>query len=137
MENKTALKILIVDDDKFLINMYSLKFKNGDFEVEAACGGDEALTKLRTGYRPDILVSDLVMQKMTGFEFLEIVINEKLNGDAVVIILTNQGQTTDIEKAVNLKVDGYIVKATSIPSEVVEEVKNIYNKRQTTKNLIK
>jgi two-component system sensor histidine kinase ChiS len=137
MENKTALKILIVDDDKFLLNMYAIKFKNSNFVVDAACGGDEALAKLRMGYRPDILVSDLVMPKMTGFEFLEIVKKENLKGDAVVIVLTNQGQTTDIEKAVNLNVDGYIVKATSIPSEVVEEVKNIYNKRQTTKNLIK
>jgi len=137
MENKTALKIMIVDDDKFLLNMYEIKFKNSGFEVAAACGADDAINQLRLGYRPDILVTDLIMPKVTGFEFLEMVNKENLKGEAVIIVLTNQGQTTDIEKAVNLNVDGYIVKATSIPSEVVEEVKNIYNKRQTTKNLIK
>jgi CheY-like chemotaxis protein len=123
-------KIIIVDDDKFLLSMYALKFKNNNFDVEVALGGEEAINKIKAGYNPDIIMSDVIMPKMDGFEFVEKVKNEDLAPKAVYIILTNQGQTTDIDRAVKLGVDGYIVKATTIPSEVVGEVTDIYSKKK-------
>ena len=127
MENKNK-KIMIVDDDRFLIDMYTLKFSKGGFDVESATKGEEALEKLRGGFDPDILVLDVVMPSLDGIGLLEKIRQEKLADRAVVIMLTNQGQKSDIDQADKLGVNGYIVKAMTIPSEVLEEVMNIYNK---------
>lgn len=121
---------MIVDDDQFLIDMYSMKFSKDGFEVESATKGEEALEKLRGGFEPDILILDVVMPALDGIGLLEKIRQAKLANKATVIMLTNQGQKSDIDRAKKLGVDGYIVKATTIPSEVVEEVVNIYNKRK-------
>jgi len=126
MEN-TQPKVLIVDDDKFLLNMYSIKFSKNGFLVDSAVSGDEALKKIREGYEPNIILLDIVMPGMDGFDVLEAIKKEGIAQKALVIMLTNQGQLADIEKAKSYGVGGYIIKATTIPSEVVEEVTRIYN----------
>jgi CheY-like chemotaxis protein len=133
MENLKS-KVLIIDDDKFLLNMYSIKFSKNNFEVSSATSGEEALNKLKDGYNPDIILLDIVMPVMDGFEILENIKKNNLAPKASVIMLTNQGQLADIERAKSLGTSGYIIKATTIPSEVVEEVTKIYNLR---KNVIK
>ena len=130
MENKNT-KVLIVDDDDFLINMYSLKFKNEGFEVVNSKSGRDAVDKLKTGLKPDIILLDLIMPDIDGFGVLDSIKKDDLLGDGTVIImLTNQGSSDDIEKAKELGVDGYIVKATSIPSEVVKKVLEIFNNKK-------
>ena len=123
-------KILIVDDDKFLLGMYSMKFEKGGFEVKVASTGAEAIDTLTNGFKPDILLMDLIMPMMDGFVMYENIKKAKLADQAVAIMLTNQGQTNDINRARDLGIHGYIVKATTIPSEVVEEVIIIYNKNK-------
>lgn len=122
MNGTTPYKILIVDDDKFLLNMYSIKFQKEKFDVTVASDGLEAFEKLKGGFIPDAIVLDIVMPVMDGLEFLEKIRGEDLAKDATVLILSNQGQSSDIDKAKRLGIDGYIVKATTIPSEVVTEV---------------
>ncbi len=109
--------------------MYSLKFTKSGFEVNTAQNGTEVLKKLKEGYVPDILLMDIIMPAMDGLEVLAAIRAEKLVPTATVIMLTNQSDTTDIEKAKNLNVDGYIVKATTVPSEVIDDVLEIYNKK--------
>jgi len=121
------IKILIVDDDKFLLNMYSIKFGKNNYEVNAVSSGDEVFSKLKDGYSPDIILLDIIMPGMDGFGVLERIKKENLVPNSLIIMLTNQGQLSDIEKAKEFGVNGYIIKATSIPSEVVEEVNRIYN----------
>lgn len=123
-------KVLLVDDDQFLLNMYVLKFKNSGFEIETANNALAGLQKLRDGLVPDVILCDLVMPTMDGFEFLKHLKEERLAPASAIVVLTNQGQTADIERARELGVDGYIVKASTIPSEVVEEVKSILSKRK-------
>ena len=125
------LKILIVDDDKFLLNMYREKFVQGGFDVDVVAGSEEALTKLRAGDEPDVLVLDIIMPGTDGLELLEIVRKEKLCAEAQVVMLTNENDKESIDKAKALGVAGYIVKATSVPSEVVEGVLEITNKNKT------
>lgn len=120
-ENK-KYSVLLVDDDKFLLDMYATKFKNLGYGISTAVGSQEALNKLREGANPDILVFDIVMPQMDGLELLELVRKENLAKNSVVIMLTNETDPAKIEKAKSLNVDGYIVKATMIPSEVVDEV---------------
>lgn len=123
-------KILIIDDDKFLLNMYSMKFEKSNFEVKVAFGAVDAIEILRNGYVPDILLMDLIMPVMDGFSMYETIKKDNLAPGAIAIMLTNQGLVSDINRAKELGVHGYIVKATTIPSEVVDEVIEIYGKNQ-------
>ena len=115
-------KILIVDDDKFLLGMYAVKFQKENFEVLTASDGSDALTKLKEGLKPDVIILDIVMPVMDGLELLQKIRDNHLIEESLVIILSNQGQSSDIDKAKKLGADGYIVKATTIPSEVLAEV---------------
>lgn len=123
--NSSSKKILIVDDDHFLLGMYSLKFQNSGYEVESATSAKDALDKLRSGSAYDVVVFDIVMPSMDGFQFMEIVNKENYLKNTCFIALTNQSQQTDIERGKKLGVSGYIIKASTIPSEVVKEVDEI------------
>ncbi|HPB60546.1 MAG TPA: response regulator, partial [Candidatus Paceibacterota bacterium] len=103
MENDpTKIKILIVDDDKFLVDMYSLKFSESGYEVETAQSGDEAVKKLEAGVKPDIYLVDVVMPVMDGFELVEN-IKQKFDGNrGLIVILSNLGQKEDVEKGLGL-----------------------------------
>lgn len=129
---KPKYKILIVDDDHFLVNMYSIKFKSSGFEVSTALDGGDALNKLRDGLTPDVVMLDMVMPAMDGIQVLTQIRAEKLVPTAKLIVLSNQSQPSDIEKAKSLGISGYIVKATTIPSEVVTEVSKIIDGKTTT-----
>lgn len=126
-------KILIIDDDKFLLNMYSMKFEKNGFEVKVATGGVDAMEILKNDYKPDILLMDLIMPVMDGFTMYDQIKKENLAPGALAVMLTNQGLVSDINRAKELGVHGYIVKATTIPSEVVDEVIEIYQKNKGKK----
>ncbi len=123
--------VLILDDDQFLLNMYSLKFKNSGFEVETINNATLALQKIRDGFLPSIILCDLVMPTMDGLTFIKELKDEHLSPKSAIVVLSNQSQSTDIDQAKALGVDGYIVKASTIPSEVVEEVKKILAKKKS------
>lgn len=129
-EKSEKFSVFIIDDDAFLLDMYALKFSQKNFVVETASGTLLALEKLRGGYTPDIMVVDLVMPSMDGFEFLEIVRTEGLAPNALIIILSNLGQQEDIDRGLALGAAGYIIKASATPSEVVEKVLSTIESRQ-------
>lgn len=115
--------VMIVEDDRFLLDMYVVKFGERDFKVETAFGGQEALTKIqKLDPKPDVVLLDLVMPGVGGFEVLERVKKENLLPDSLVIILSNLGQKEDIDRGLGLGADGYIVKASATPTEVVNKV---------------
>jgi len=114
--------VFLVDDDKFLLDMYKRKFENDGASVEVAVGAEEALTKLRGGSKPDVLVFDIIMPGMDGLELLKVVRREKLTPDSAVVMFTNESDNKAIEEAKSLGIKGYIVKATTIPSEVIERI---------------
>lgn len=124
IKEDSQIKIMLIDDDRFLLDMYSLKFKKSGLEIDTSGNSLGALEKLRTGSVYDIILLDIIMPGMDGLELLKNIRTEKLIPNATVIMLTNQAD--DEEKAKNLGVDGYIIKATTIPSEVVDKVLQIY-----------
>ncbi len=130
MENQ-HYKILLVDDDSFLLNMYSLKFTKNGFEVLATQNGREAFEKLKDGFTPDIIMLDIIMPGLDGLALLGEIRKAKLIPNATVIMLTNQSDTAEIEKAKTLGINGYIVKATTIPSEVINQVIEIHQKNKS------
>lgn len=123
------VKILIVDDDKFLLDMYALKFSERGFTVETALSGAAALERLASGFQPAVYLIDIIMPEMTGFELIETLKGRGLGQEAAVVILSNLGQKDDIEKGLGLGVDGYIVKAAATPSEVVDKVTAIVEQK--------
>lgn len=124
-EPKKKFKIMIVDDDKFILNMYTMKFTREGMDVMSVPRPTEALEKLRAGMAPDILLLDVIMPEMDGIELLAKIREENLAKDSVIIVLSNQGQPSDIDKAKAFGVNGYIVKATTIPSEVLRQITEI------------
>lgn len=122
-------RIYLVDDDRFLLDLYAVKFKNAGHEVTAFGNGEELLTTLRKTDTvvPNAILLDLIMPGIGGFGTLEAIRKENLAQGTKVIILSNQGKDTDIEKAKQLAADGYIIKASAIPSEVLAETLKIIN----------
>lgn len=125
MSDIPSKKILLVDDDSFLLDMYAIKFKKSGYEVKTADSAESGLKAIRDGYDPGVILVDIVMPGSDGLEMVTTVRKEKLIPNAVVIMLTNQGSSDDVARSNKLNVDGYIVKATTIPSEVLSEVEKI------------
>ena len=120
-----AYRIYLVDDDRFLLDLYAVKFKNAGHDITTFGGGEALLTELRKEAAPDAILLDLIMPGTTGFDVLETMRKEHLAGGTKIIILSNQGQDADIERAKHFAVDGYIIKASAIPSEVFAETMRI------------
>jgi len=124
-ETEKQYKIIIVDDDDFLVNMYATKFGLGDVSVEAFKSGKPLLEKLRTGLKADLIILDIVMPDIDGIEILKEIRKEKLGEGIPVMMLTNQNDENNISEAQKLSIAGYIVKASATPSEVVDEAMKI------------
>ena len=134
-------KILLVEDDPFLIDIYSTKLKESGFKLEIADNGEEALKKIRKrnaanfeknkkkNLWPDVLILDIVLSRIDGWQVLqEIKKDEKLK-DLKIIVFTNLGQKEEVEKGLALGATKYLIKAHYTPSELVEEIKKILKVR--------
>lgn len=121
-ENTNSHKLLFVDDDMFFLDLYSRKAKQYNLEMKTANGGEEALKKIDAGFIPDIFVVDLDMPNISGFELIEELKKRNILNKAYVVILTNKNDPYYIQKAKEYNVDRYIIKATRVPSEVMEEL---------------
>lgn len=122
-------KIMIIDDDSFLLEMYSKKFTKSGYDVKVVNSTDLALKVLRDGYIPDVMLVDIVMPGMDGLELVSKIKAENLAPTSTVIMLTNQSSSGDVSRAQKIKVDGYIIKATSIPSDVLVQMEQIYSSK--------
>ncbi len=128
-------KILIVDDDNFLLDMYALKFSQNNFEVYTAPSGVHAIEKLSGGLSPDVMMMDIIMPDMNGFETLSKINEQNLCPNCAKIILSNKSEQSDIDEGKRLGVAGYIVKANSTPAEVINQVvKILEDKAKTNSN---
>ena len=113
-------KILLIDDDPFIADMYVLKFRDEQFEIETVHNGKDGLKRIEE-FNPDVILLDVVMPDMDGFHVLEQL--KKKGAERKVILLTNLGQKEDVERGMSLGASDYIVKAYFTPSEVVEKVR--------------
>jgi CheY-like chemotaxis protein len=118
------MKILLVDDDIFLRDMYATKFKEHGDEVVSVESGEQALQKVASSFF-DVIIMDMVMPAMTGIELLTALKAVESAKNTKCIVLSNQGEESDLSSAYAQGAVGYIIKATSIPSEVVAKVHSL------------
>ena len=126
-KNQSTIKVLVVEDDTFLAGMYVTKLKLEGFEVELANDGEKGL-KMAKNYNPSIILLDIILPKMSGFDVLKSLKNESQTKNIPVILLTNLGQRDDVQKGLDLGAEDYLIKAHFMPSEVVEKIKKLVQK---------
>ncbi|MFH0874233.1 MAG: response regulator [Candidatus Komeilibacteria bacterium] len=117
-------KILLVEDEEMLANMYQVKFQNDGFQLIKAGNGEEGLV-LAEKEKPDMILLDVIMPKMDGFTVLKRLKDNPSTKNIPVLLLTNLGQDEDVKKGNELGAVGYLVKANITPSEVVAKVKEV------------
>ena len=122
--------VLVVEDDKFLSTILKTRLEREGYIVRLAGNGEEAIELLRTE-QPALVVLDLVMPKMSGFEFLErLSMDPQLHGIPVVIA-SQLGQESDVAKAKSLGAVEYFVKATTPIDQLIENFKRIISEHPT------
>ena len=122
MDNKPT--ILLVEDDPFLSSVLRMKLEKESFKVVRAADGEEALNFLtEQSVKPDLILLDLILPKKNGFEVLETIRQDPLLEKLPVIIISNLGQPSDIERGKALGVIDYFIKARLSVEELVNKVK--------------
>ncbi|MFH1610957.1 MAG: response regulator [Patescibacteria group bacterium] len=119
--------ILLVEDDGFLANMYKTKLELEKYNVIMATNGESAL-RIVNEKELDLILLDIVLPKVTGFEVITKIKSDKELKKIPVIMLTNLGQKEDIEKGLKLGADEYLIKAHFLPSEVISKIKKLIDK---------
>jgi CheY-like chemotaxis protein len=120
-------KILIVEDDNFVAEVYSTKLLEMGHEVIIAQNGQEGLNKLSEN-KPDMILLDIIMPVMGGIEMLEELKKNEEWKKIPVILLTNVGEKDSIQKVQSLGVQDYLIKSHFTPAEVIEKIDAVLGK---------
>ena len=118
-------KILVVDDEDSVREIYRHEFLNNGYTVVVAQDGEEGLLKAGEE-QPDIMLLDIMLPKMSGIEVLRALKENELTKKIPVLLLTNLGEETIIKEGFELGADGYLLKVSYTPSQVVDEVKKFF-----------
>lgn len=116
-------KILLVEDDQALSTVYKMRLDLEGFDVKQVFDGEQALATA-VEYRPDLILLDVMMPKISGFEVLDILKNTPETMNMKIIMLTALSQQKDQDRAKDMGVDDYLVKSQVVISDVVERVKH-------------
>ena len=125
METNRKL-IYFVEDDQFMVRMYKRLFLLNNFELETAFNGEEAISNLQNiKQKPDIIILDIMMPKLDGFEVLKFLKKNTQLKDVPVAILTNLSGKENAERALNMGAAFYFMKSQYLPKEIIEKIKEI------------
>lgn|SRR5690606_12101800 len=119
----TKKKILLVEDDQSLAAVYRSRLELEGFEIQEVNNGEKALSAA-IEFKPDLILLDVMMPKISGFDVLDILRNTPATANIRVIMLTALSQPKDKEKAQSLGVDDYLVKSQVVISDVVERIRH-------------
>lgn len=114
--------ILLIEDDPFLLDIYTTKLKEARFSVIVAADGEEGLRKIKEEV-PELLLLDIVLPGMDGWEFLRKIKKDDKFKNLKIIILSNLDQKMEVEKGLKLGAVKYLIKAHFTPTEVVKQIK--------------
>ena len=116
--------ILVIEDDKFLRELMVQKLIREGFNISEAVDGEEGLRKIKEE-KPVLVLLDLILPGMDGFEVLSRMKQDQEISQTPVIILSNLGQREDVERGLKLGATDYLIKAHFTPGEIIEKIKNI------------
>lgn len=124
-------KILIVEDDFYIRDLYQMAFTKAQYTVEVAVDGEEALERVKNN-NYDIILLDIMMPKVTGIDVLRSFRNENSRvKNTPVFLITNLGQDSFIKEAFKIGADGYFLKSQLTPKEIINEI-NAFLEKQAT-----
>jgi DNA-binding response OmpR family regulator len=121
-ENANGKKILLVEDDDALASVYMMRLKSEGFDMRRVANGEDALAAAKE-HKPDLVLLDVMMPKVSGFDVLDILRNTPETANLKIIMLTALSQETDKQRAQGLGVDDYLVKSQVVISDVVDRIK--------------
>jgi len=121
-------KILIIEDDNFLLSLIVEKFTQLGFDAEAAADGEEGLNKILNN-KYDLILLDMILPKMDGFKVLEEVKKNQSLKNLPIIVTSNLYDKNDIDRALSLGASDYIIKAYNSPENIVDRVKAFLQKK--------
>lgn len=124
MPKEKKLTVLVVEDDIFLADLYKTKFELEGFRTYVAYDGEKGY-ELAQKSKPDVILLDLILPKMSGFTILENLKSQPAFKKIPIILLTNLSQKAEVEKGLKLGGADYLIKAHFMPSEVVEKIKKL------------
>jgi DNA-binding response OmpR family regulator len=116
-------RILLVEDDDALANVYVIRLQAEGFELRRVANGEEALANA-INFKPDLVLLDVMMPKVSGFDVLDILRNTPETANLKVVMLTALSQDSDKERAESLGVDEYLVKSQVVIADVVDRIKH-------------
>lgn len=116
-------KILLVEDDTSLAAVYRARLELEGFDIKEVHNGEDALS-VAVGYRPDLILLDAMMPKISGFDVLDILRTNPGTANIRIIMLTALSQPKDKERAESLGVDDYLVKSQVVIGDVVQRIKH-------------
>ena len=121
--SKHPQRILLVEDDDALANVYVTRLQAEGFDVRRVANGEEALATALS-YKPDLIVLDVMMPKVSGFDVLDILRNTPETANLKIIMLTALSQPSDQERAQSLGADDYLVKSQVVIADVIERIRH-------------
>jgi two-component system phosphate regulon response regulator PhoB/two-component system alkaline phosphatase synthesis response regulator PhoP len=124
VEASGMAKVLVVEDDRFLISAYRAKLSKSGFEVQLAGDGVEALAALKS-FIPDVILLDLVMPRMDGFATLEAIKKQETLKNIPIIVTSNLGQKEDIDKAMQLGATDFMIKSDFSMEELIARIQSV------------
>lgn len=125
MASFVGKRILLVEDDNFLSELLSKKLADSQANVSRAANGEEAISIVKANPKFDLILLDLMLPKMGGFEVMEVINADEKTKGTPIIILSNLGQKNDVEKGVSLGAKKFLVKAILSLDEIVDAVSEI------------
>ena len=125
---------MLVEDSKVVQQMYRNKLTFEQFNVLTADNGMDAI-KILSKEKPDIILLDLMMPVMDGYKVLQVIKTDPKLAHIPVLVFSAKGQPEEVEKALNLGAAGYIVKATTKPNDVVEQIRKVIDQKPKVQEL--
>jgi DNA-binding response OmpR family regulator len=116
-------RILFVEDDDALAGVYMVRLQAEGFDVKRVANGEDALAAA-VSYKPDLVLLDVMMPKVSGFDVLDIIRNTRETANLKVIMLTALSQESDKQRAQALGVDDYLVKSQVVITDVIARIKH-------------
>ena len=123
-KNRQTKKILLIEDEAVLVDLYKIKFEKEGYNVEYAYDGKEGIEKAKK-LIPELVLLDIVMPKIDGYQVLKELRRDPKTKNIIIYILSNLGQNDEIKEGLNKGADGYFVKANLTPMQLVDYVDTI------------